>query len=275
VIIKKSLFISIGLILTSFQSYANLLISPTRINFDERQRVAKVIIINDSKEYKTYRLEWQEKISKATGGYTNFKSGQKNPTSLSQMTRVSPSQVRLSPGERQIVKLAIRKPKGLDDNEYRSHLTFKALPDKNKLDEKLGIGINLNLLLSYSIPVILRQGAKLPEVEIKSIELISGKDKKSLLLAMPKSGNYSSFGKLEVFYTPSNSSKEIKVAMLGDYSIYSEVSEAKLNLNFFENIEITKPGKLRVVYTGSKEYQGTIFAEKSVSIDANSIGQLR
>ena len=37
----------------------------------------------------------------------------------------------------------------------------------------------LNLLLSYSIPVILRQGAKLPEVEIKSIELISGKDKKA------------------------------------------------------------------------------------------------
>ena len=44
---------------------------------------------------------------------------------LKNMVRISPSQVRLAPGERQIVKLAIRKPKDLAEQEYRSHLAFK------------------------------------------------------------------------------------------------------------------------------------------------------
>ena len=257
----------------SFYTHGNLLISPTRIAFDERQRVAQVVVINNSKEYKTYRLAWEEKIAKPEGGYTRLEEGIAHPTALSNMVRMSPSQVRLAPGERQIVKLVLRRPQNLAEQEYRSHLLFQALPNENKKATQ-AIGIKIDLILSYSIPVLLRQGSKLPEVDIKSIALSNDQGKKSLHVSMQRKGEYSTFGNIEAFYKANNSDKEVKVAMVGSLSIYPEVLQQELTLNFFENNAITGPGKLRIVYTGLKEYRNTIFAEKTVSINTNSVGLL-
>lgn len=270
-----ALFLCFNALVTSYHAHANLLISPTRIAFDERQRVAQVIVINNSNEYKTYRLAWEEKKAKPVGGYTRLEEGVAHPTALSNMVRMSPSQVRLAPGERQIVKLALRKPQNLAEQEYRSHLLFQALPNESKSQrEGQGVGIKIDLILSYSIPVILRQGTSLPEVNIQSVSLDKSDDKKSLLMAIAREGKYSSFGKVEVFYKANNSNEEVTVAMVNDYSIYPEVSLGKLALNIFEPAVITSPGKLRIVYSGLKEYRGQVFAEKVVNIDASSIGLL-
>lgn len=56
------------LLFCAAQSQANLLISPTRVVFDERQRNAKVFLINNSQEYKTYRLSFKEKLRCQRGG---------------------------------------------------------------------------------------------------------------------------------------------------------------------------------------------------------------
>ncbi|MBB1386426.1 molecular chaperone [Pseudoalteromonas sp. SG45-5] len=260
-------------LLISFSSHADLLISPTRVSFDERQRVAKVIVINNGDEYRTYRLSWQEKTAKPEGGYITHPSDQISPTALSSMVRMSPSQVRLAPGERQIVKLALRKPKNLADKEYRSHLLFQALPNEDK-SKSTKMGIKINMILSYSIPVILRQGAIQPQVNIEAIELVKNEQNNALLVSLARKGNYSAFGKVDAFYKANNASEEIKVSMLSDYSIYAEVPLAKLTLNFFEKNVISGAGKLRIVYSGLREYQGVIFAEKTVNLNANSVGLL-
>lgn len=270
-----ALFLCFNALVTSYHTHANLLISPTRIAFDERQRVAQVIVINNSNEYKTYRLAWEEKKAKPVGGYTRLEPEASHPTALSNMVRMSPSQVRLAPGERQIVKLALRKPQNLTEQEYRSHLLFQALPNESKSQrEGQGMGIKIDLILSYSIPVILRQGASLPEVNIQSVVLDKSDDKKSLLMTIAREGKYSSFGKVEVFYKANNRNEEVTVAMVNDYSIYPEVSLGKLALNIFDPAVITSPGKLRIVYSGLKEYRGQVFAEKVVNINPSSIGLL-
>jgi len=270
-----ALFLCFNTLITSYQAHANLLISPTRIAFDERQRVAQVIIINNSDEYKTYRLAWEEKKAKPVGGYTRLESETPHPTALSTMVRMSPSQVRLAPGKRQIVKLALRKPQNLVEQEYRSHLLFQALPNESKSQrEGQGMGIKIDLILSYSIPVILRQGTSLPEVNIQSVSLDKSDDKKSLLMTIAREGKYSSFGKVEVFYKANNRNEEVTVAMVNDYSIYPEVSLGKLALNIFDPAAITSPGKLRIVYSGLKEYRGQVFAEKVVNINPSSKGLL-
>ncbi|MFW8120996.1 hypothetical protein, partial [Klebsiella pneumoniae] len=63
---KLTLVLVFSFIFLSHNALADLLISPTRISFDERQRTAKVTVINTSKEY---RVIWSEKQSTATGGY--------------------------------------------------------------------------------------------------------------------------------------------------------------------------------------------------------------
>ncbi|MGO3785201.1 MAG: fimbrial biogenesis chaperone [Pseudoalteromonas prydzensis] len=258
--------------LISFSSTANLLISPTRIEFDDRQRVAKVILINSGSEYKTYRLEWQEKIAQAQGGYKTLANNIVNPQALSQMIRMSPSQVRLAPGERQIVKLALRKPKGLVANEYRSHLLLKALPNDEQSSNNAGIGVNVNFILSYSIPIILRQGTLVnPEVNIDDIKLVKNEVKQvdSIELLMSRSGKYSSFGKVEAYFTAKSGKQERKVSILNDFSIYPELDQKTLNMSLLKPEMIQPPGTLRIMYKGLNKYNKHIFVDKTFTIDEN------
>ncbi|QBJ63542.1 fimbria/pilus periplasmic chaperone [Pseudoalteromonas sp. DL-6] len=272
--IIKTFFILVSFILISFHSYANLLISPTRVNFDERQRVAKVIVVNNSNEPKTYRLEWQDKVALAGGGYANLAADQESSSSLKNMVRISPSQVRLAPGERQIVKLAIRKPKGLAEQEYRSHLAFKALPNEAQSQQQR-LGIKVNLLLSYTIPVILRKGAEKPNVNISNLQLIHSPEKKALEIEIKREGDFSSFGKLEVFFKQKGTDTEKKIAMLNDFSIYPELKRTTATIPIFADQNIPKNGQIRVIYTGLKEYRDTIFSEKFAPINNAIIGNLK
>ncbi|MBQ4799548.1 molecular chaperone [Pseudoalteromonas sp. MMG006] len=272
--IIKIFFILVSFILTSFHSYANLLISPTRINFDERQRVAKVIVVNNSNEPKTYRLEWQEKVALAGGGYSNLAATQESSTSLKNMVRISPSQVRLAPGERQIVKLAIRKPKSLAKQEYRSHLAFKALPNETQAQQQR-LGIKINLLLSYTIPVILRHGAEKPNVSISNLQLIHSAEKKAFEIEIKREGGFSSFGKLEVFFKQKGTDTEKKIAMLNDFSIYPELTKTIATIPIFAEQKSPENGQVRVTYTGLKEYRNTIFSEKLAPVNNAIIGKLK
>ena len=186
-------------LLTAFFSQmalANLLISPTRVTFDERQRSAKVTVINNSDEQRTYRVVWSEKQALPGGGYSNL--AQVTENSLSPMTRLSPKQVTLAAGEKQTVKIAIRKPKGLQQGEYRSHLLFQALPNGNK-DQKSGIQINM--IMSFSIPVVYREQPEQPNVTITQAKIIknSYQSKPQIQVQLQRHNNFSSYVKLSAY----------------------------------------------------------------------------
>ncbi|WP_261594807.1 molecular chaperone [Pseudoalteromonas holothuriae] len=257
------LFIFLSFFLTvasSFSASANLLISPTRIVFDERTRTAKVYVINNSSERKMYRLQWQEKKAKSEGGYESLPD--LTSTSLSPMMRMSPSQISLAPGERQVVKLALRKPRDLAELEYRSHLRFKALPNEKNYSEKQ-LGITLNMVMSYSIPVIYRANKSIPKVRIADVRVVQPD---MLELKMLRTGKQSTFGLLEVLFTPENSQKQQRVAVLSNFSIYPELAEAKVHLSTIDGFRFTQAGELKVRYVGGKEYVGHVFAQHSITL---------
>ena len=66
---KVVVLLALSVCILGKNAYANLLISPTRISFDERQRTAKVTVINTGNEYQTYRVLWSEKQAQPSGGY--------------------------------------------------------------------------------------------------------------------------------------------------------------------------------------------------------------
>lgn len=242
---------------------ANLLISPTRISFDERQRTAKVTVINTSEEYKTYRVQWSEKQSTSTGGYVTLL--EPTATSLSPMTRLSPKQMRLAPGEKQTVKIAIRKPKQLADGEYRSHLLFQALPNENPNSTS---SIKINMIMSYSIPVILREHAEVPKVLIEQAQVIKNQSNQRLQfkLKLNRETHFSSYGKLTAFYQQNTNTKLEAIAEIGNLSIYSDVKNAEVMLSLFSDKTLDKPGTVIFKYIGADEYQDINFAEYALAI---------
>ncbi|MCF2916640.1 fimbria/pilus periplasmic chaperone [Pseudoalteromonas sp. Cn5-37] len=246
-----------GLLFVFFSQYAtaNLLISPTRVSFDERQRSAKVTVINSSEEYRTYRVVWSEKLALPGGGYQTL--SEPVTTSLSPMARLSPKQIRLAPGERQTIKIAIRKPKDLAKGEYRSHLLFQALPNEDKAAKA---GLKVNMILSFSIPVVYREQGELPKVAFQTAEIVedSLNKKPKIAVKLTEQQGFSSYGRLSAYITNS-AGKQEKIAEIGNLSLYPEVEQATVLLDLFSGKQLPKQGNIELKYQGADEYEGVDF----------------
>lgn len=266
----KSTFFTFFFIVIPCQ--ANLLVSPTHLTFTDRQRSEKIVIINTGEVTRSYRIGWKQMQALPQGGYKTLDEVQaKSFNTASDMIRYSPRQVTLRAGERQVIKLALRRPKGLAKGEYRSHLMLTALPPKNENSEDNG-SINLKLLLSYTLPVTVRQGESTPpQAEINKLNLSFDKarQKTYIDLSFLRHGEFSAKGNIKVYFTPSDSDQEFHVATLNNYTIYPELNNSFTRITWSNSPFTT--GKLRVTYQGLKPYQDITISEKQHQITAQQL----
>lgn len=253
------------------QAYANLLITPTRVEFSDRDRSAKVSLVNTSKETKTYKIYWREQYQDQNGKYVPFKAGEREFPSAARMLRYSPRQVTLKPGERQHVRLGLRRPKDLSEGEYRSHLVFDAQPNKAQLAKKENKGgIELHLNLSFSIPVMVREGKVDVQSSVGNVDMVTrerdGKVYTGAYIDINRGGKFSTFGNVKVFWKDTNSNMERLIGVQNNIAIYPELNMRRLLIGFKEHRKSS--GTMRVIYEGDGEYKGQVFAERTLQINA-------
>lgn len=252
--------------------YANLLITPTRIEFEQRDRSAKVSLVNTSQETKTYKIFWREQRQSAEGKYIPLidNDHDNNFLTASAMIRYSPRQVTLKPGERQHIRLAVRKPKGLTQGEYRSHLVFEAQPDRreqeNNAKEQAEMKIYINL--AFSIPIIIRQGDLHTDTRLTKTQLltkqVNGSHYTGANIYINNSSTSSTFGSLKVFWQKDGQSTEKQIGILNNVAIYPEVSNRIITIGFTNhNIE---RGVMRIEYQGSDNFKGTTFFNEQIDV---------
>jgi len=274
-------------LLPSCYVQANLLIAPTKIAFEDRQRSTEIILINNGDETRSYRMGWREMSASTDSGYQILNAQQiKEFPIASSMIRFSPKQVTLKPGDRQIIKMALRRPKGLQDGEYRSHLLLTALPPKQaKNSEKTRAPtIALQALISYSLPVVVRQGAmQQPELSIGAIDLTYRELKKDsyvekqetlskIRVEMNRTGLFSANGNLIAYWQAKGDKEEKIVAQGHDLTIYAELNKKYLSLTWRNAPMIN--GQLRLAYEGRKKLSDTILAEKTIEVTASSFKKI-
>ncbi|GAC35488.1 fimbrial biogenesis chaperone [Paraglaciecola polaris] len=257
------------LFITSTVVNANLLVSPTYVSFDLRERSKEIVLVNTSNSVQTYRMEWQQKRALSHGGYEAVQDESGFPVA-SNMLRYSPRQVTLQPNERQVVKLALRKPKGLAAGEYRSHLTLRSLPSQEeKISKQTGFAIDLKLRMSYSLPVVVRQGENDLEINAESVKFMFDPQsaKGTISVNFNRSGSYSSYGDITAYWLPHGSADEpIVVARLSGYSVYTELEKAVANLIWVGAPFEPTRGVLSIVYEGQGRYKGRVLTTKSFKI---------
>jgi P pilus assembly chaperone PapD len=276
--LKKLLkLVSTGVLLSLMAQIvcANLLINPTRVQFNPDDRTADITLINTSKVTTTYRMQWVEKKAKAGGGYYNLASaGADGFPSASNMLRLSPKQVTLKAGERQTIKLAIRRPQGLATGEYRSHLLFKALPPTTA-EEGLntdGVSTTINVVLSFSIPVVVQQGTLQYNLTMNDAEIHYDSAQKtgSVELSLSRTGLHSVIGNVSAYWTPAGGTERL-IAKAGDFNAWPELSATSVSLIWVGADFAPSDGKLRIIYEGVKDFRGKVFFEKTLNVTRSMI----
>lgn len=272
----KLIFIAVLGLNAATQSYASLLISPTRVVLGERDRTQVVTLINTGKETRSYRVEWRQLMAVSEGGYREYTEEEKKSfAGLERIVRVTPKQVTLQPGQRQSVKLLLRKPENLNAGEYRSHLSFTALPVQAEADSNQNqTSIKLEVLMSYSMPVIYRVGSVNVNPQITDISLVHIKDSgiTNIKVDLFHEDLFSTHGRFVAHWTPENG-KTKQVGVLNGVNFYPETKTSTVQFPW-QDFSLS-PGTLEVRYEGQGEYNGLLLGQKSLTITQQMINSVR
>ena len=236
---------------------------------DDDNTSATLILRNPSTGSRTYRLSWEDKLADGNGGYSMITEGEEWP-SAKEMVRLSPRQITVGPNENQTVRFSWRPPADLAAGEYRSHLLLQVIPDISEPTATLdgagseeGVGIQVFMQMSFSIPVVVRHDTDAPQVSISGVKAVPGKSKEHMGLdvSFDRVGEASSFGKVVVELQRDANSPVEQIGEYKELSIFQEVKKRTVTIPL-RDAEIPEGAWVRVAYEGLNEYKGILWAEK-------------
>lgn len=237
----------------------NLLITPTRVTLEGRQRTAVVTLSNTGVEPATYRISLVRRRMTETGDLLDVTTPQPDERFADGMIRFSPSEVVLPPGLTQTIRLQLRKPSELAAGEYRSHLLIRAIPAPDvagKNIESLGssdgkVSVRMIPIIGFTIPLIVRQGETSAAAEIAQLRLLPASDPKKppeIAFTIKRSGNRSVYGDLVASFKLANG-KALALSRVNGVSVYVPNTLRQLQIPVqLPPGETLRHGQMRVEY---------------------------
>jgi len=186
------------------RTLGGLLVAPTRLVFEGRQRTGQLTLVNTGAETATYRISLIRLRMTETGGFRQVQEPDSVELFADTLVRFSPRRVELPPNVPQTVRLQLRLPADLPAGEYRSHLLFRAVPVSEPEDSApsapvTGLQLTLRAVYGVSIPIIVRHGALVAGVTLSDprVESAPGEDPPTrLAVTLNRSGDRSVYGDL-------------------------------------------------------------------------------
>lgn len=260
------LLIMQGLLTQPAFAASELMVSPTRVVFEDRTRSATVTLANTGDATGRYRVTFIQRQMTESGNLAEVKEGTPGKY-VDDLVRFSPREVTLPPGQSQVVRLLLRKKSSLQDGEYRSHMLFQSLPDPNAtsiqtLTDKSGDTLQVQLIpiVGISIPVIVRQGSLQATGSLSNIQLQPAKDSKQpaqLGLSLKREGDRSLYGDFRVMFTP-DGGKPVMVSQANGLALYTPNAQRKVSLTLQVPAGVQlKRGELHVTYLESGQDAGS------------------
>ncbi|GAA6166653.1 fimbrial biogenesis chaperone [Sessilibacter corallicola] len=273
-------------------SFGDLTVTPTRVIFEGRERAKTISLVNRGTKVSTFRIEFSEMSMDEYGGLKEIKEPKDGQKFSSDFIKFAPRQVTIEPGKSQTVRLLVRKPSGLPEGEYRSHLVMYAVPDSDQnaislenfseLKEK-EVGFQVSAIIRVAIPVIIREGELEASFEISDVEInnldnlnapISPELKAdrnfapNITFDLSRKGNRSVYANVDVLYKDNaNPESQYLIGSLKDYVVYVPNSHrvAQIPLDIPSELKDLN-GTVDVIFYKSEEGDKEILAKSTVDI---------
>ena len=250
----------------------DLLVAPTRVVFEGRNRNAELTLVNVGDRPATYRISFVELRMDEMGATRQFPAENAEPGERfsSGMIRFFPRQVTLEPRVAQTLRLQLRPPEGgLEDGEYRSHLLLRAIPEGVEPAEAAsgqGLSVQLKAIYGISIPVIVRHGALAATARLTDLQLAQPAKPGALPILsfrLERGGDASLHGNLKATFHPL-AGKAVTLGEANGLAVYvpNLSRRGSLSLSFPESAA-PRVGTLWLTYENAA---GEILAESELSI---------
>ncbi|PCI57020.1 MAG: hypothetical protein COB36_01760 [Alphaproteobacteria bacterium] len=246
---------------------ADMLITPTMVVFEGRDRFATVTIVNTGDKVKAYEFGWEFFDMKEEDGTYTLQDKPATDFDLSQHIVFAPRRVTLLPGAKQRVRMALRRSAEIPDGDYHVHFKFSSAPNDLSVDKTLNgrVAMGVNIAVSYAIPVVFRVGEVQVKADIGEISLSRDARSGFINVAVPVvrvEGNYSVLGYLRIFHVVDG--QEELVGELSNANIFSEINSRVFDVHLTK--EITG-GALKVVLRYYDKKNDFIYDERVFDVE--------
>ena len=256
------------------QGAGDLILAPTRVVFEGRDRTAKLSLVNRGSATATYRITVVNMRMSATGELKEIVTPQPNERFAEGLFRYSPRQVVLKPGKSQAVRLMVRKKANMEAGEYRSHLLFRAVPSEGagrsieKSDDGKSVKVQLIPIYGITIPVIVRHGKVQVSVGVTELGVLlpKGDGPSKLRMKLTRSGNKSAFGDITVTHFPPDGPKRV-VGQINRIAVYvpTEKRIVEVTLRVPNGVKL-EGGRLHVAYRTPTKQGGDLLGEAQIPL---------
>jgi hypothetical protein len=237
----------------------NLLLLPGRVIFEGAKRYEELNLGNTGKDTARYVISLMHIRMKEDGGFEEINQPDSDENFADKFIRFFPHSVVLGPGESQVVKIQLTKISELKPGEYRSHLYFRAIPDKLPLGEDApaadsGISVRLIPIFGISIPVIIRVGVTSVQVKLSDLSMQMVEDTiPTMDMIFRRTGNMSVYGDISVYYT-STEGKTIPAGTAKGIAVYTPNQARRFRMALDNKSGINyHSGRLSVFYNTPDE----------------------
>ena len=241
---------------TPAMAQGDLLIFPKRVVFDGSKRSQQLNLANSGKDTARYIISVVQTRMKEDGGFESINQPDSGQNFADKFFRIFPRNVVLAPNESQTVKIQLTNTGQLLQGEYRSHLYFRAEPEKvplgeeNKSNDSNAISVKLVAVFGVTIPVIIRVGEPTTIINFSDVGFRMDKDTiPTVKMTFNRSGNMSTYGDISIDHT-SLQGKVTRVGTIKGISVYTPNAARRSHVALDKNAGINyHSGKLHLVYT--------------------------
>jgi len=240
---------------------AEITISPLRQVITKEAPEAVYEVSNASDRIIEGRIGWTDLAAVETG-YAPAAPETRARLSAAPYLVVSPARFRLEPGKRARITVKLKNGAAIPAGERRSHLLVETAPARTPL-RRAGGGLEADVGLGVSTPVILRSGLVPPVVEFKDTKLLRNSNGLlELETALTRDGRYSAYGRFVAVMDVGG--QKTTIAEIDNVSLHVDAPTRKLTLGLGKSA--LPAGTLKLSYLGGAEYEGRVFAEKTFEI---------
>ena len=255
------------------RAIGGLLVAPTRLVFEGRQRTGQLTLVNTGAQTATYRISLVRLRMTETGGFREVLQPDSAELFADTLVRFSPRRVELPPNVPQTVRLQLRLPADLPAGEYRSHLLFRTVPvsapeDSVRSEPVTDLQLTLRAIYGVSIPIIVRHGALAAGLSLSDprVELVPGEEPTArLMVTLNRSGTCSVYGDLRAFLVR-DGQRDLVVGVAKGLAVYTPNTRRTFVLPLRLPPSLDPHGRLRVRFDSATGVTEIPPAEASVAL---------
>jgi hypothetical protein len=269
-----SSIIPLILLLSATESFAqgNLIIMPRRVVLDASKRTQELSLANTGSDTAKYLISVIHYRMTENGSFDLITEADSGQYFADKNFRFFPRSVILAPNEAQTLKVQTINTSELKPGEYRSHLYFRAIPNRRPSGEKnteavAVLSIHLTPIFGVAIPVIIRKGLSTTAVTLHDPLLETNSAEVSQLkLSITRSGNMSIYGDIKINHI-SPQGKITQVGIVKGVAVYTPNTSRILKLNLDKNVNVDyHKGRLHILYTAPSDAKSVKFAEAELAL---------